>query len=310
MMAMAVGELGLSLKSAATPVAAAAATAREKSSVQTGPSKASASAHFRTRISQKADHRSSNYFGRVLGFGVEAPNTSTSSFSIRASSAAAEKAKARYPGEKKGFVEEMRFVAMKLHTKDQSKEGEKEADVQPIGQWQPTIEGYLKFLVDSKEVYDTMETIVQKAAHPSYELFRNTGLERSERLAKDLEWFASQGHAIPKAGVDGTTYAKYLTELSETDVPAFICHFYNVYFAHSAGGKFIGKKVAEMILDGRELEFYKWDGELSQLLGAVKENLNKVAEEWTRDEKNNCLKETENSFKYSGKILRLIASPQ
>lgn len=33
-----------------------------------------------------------------------------------------------------------------------------------------------------------------------------------------------------------------------------------------------------MILDGRELEFYKWDGELSQLLGAVKENLNKVAE--------------------------------
>lgn len=78
---------------------------------------------------------------------------------------------------------------------------------------------------------------------PADELFRNTGLERSERLAKDLEWFASQGHAIPKAGVDGTTYAKYLTELSETDVPAFICHFYNVYFAHSAGGKFIGKKV-------------------------------------------------------------------
>lgn len=80
-------------------------------------------------------------------------------------------------------------------------------------------------------------------SYDSDELFRNTGLERADRLAKDLEWFASQGHEIPEAGPDGTTYATYLTELSETDVPAFICHFYNVYFAHSAGGKFIGKKV-------------------------------------------------------------------
>lgn len=40
----------------------------------------------------------------------------------------------------------------------------------------------------------------------------------------------------------------------------------------------VGVQVAELILDGRELEFYKWDGELPQLLGAVKENLNKVAE--------------------------------
>jgi hypothetical protein len=75
------------------------------------------------------------------------------------------------------------------------------------------------------------------------ERFRNTGLERSARLAKDLEWFASQGHEIPEAGPDGTTYADFLTELSEKDVPAFICHFYNVYFAHSAGGRFIGKQV-------------------------------------------------------------------
>ncbi|KAF8406189.1 hypothetical protein HHK36_008269 [Tetracentron sinense] len=39
-----------------------------------------------------------------------------------------EKPKKRYPGEAKGFVEEMRFVAMKLHTRDQAKEGEKEPE--------------------------------------------------------------------------------------------------------------------------------------------------------------------------------------
>lgn len=79
------------------------------------------------------------------------------------------------------------------------------------------------------------------------ELFRNTGLERAEKLAKDLEWFSSQGHTIPEPGPAGTSYSELLTELSETNVPAFICHFYNVYFAHSAGGKFIGKKVCAML---------------------------------------------------------------
>lgn len=83
--------------------------------------------------------------------------------------ASAEMSKKRYPGEAKGFVEEMRFVAMKLHTKDQAKEGEKEPEGKPVAKWQPTIEGYLKFLVDSKLVYDTLETIMQKAPFPECE---------------------------------------------------------------------------------------------------------------------------------------------
>lgn len=74
--------------------------------------------------------------------------------------------KKRYPGEAKGFVEEMRFVAMKLHTKEQSKEGEKEVKEPQEGaliKWEPTIDGYLKFLVDSKLVYDTLESIIEEA---------------------------------------------------------------------------------------------------------------------------------------------------
>ncbi|KAF8400645.1 hypothetical protein HHK36_013944 [Tetracentron sinense] len=222
------------------------------------------------------------------------------------SATTAEKPKKRYPGEAKGFVEEMRFVAMKLHTRDQAKEGEKEPEGQPVAKWQPSIEGYLRFLVDSKLVYDTLETIIEKAAYPSYAEFRNTGLERSEKLAKDLEWFKEQGYAIPEPSSPGVSYARYLEELSEKDPQAFICHFYNVYFAHTAGGRMIGKKVAEKILDNKQLEFYKWDGDLSQLLQNVREKLNRVAESWSREEKNHCLEETEKSFKYSGEVLRLI----
>lgn len=222
--------------------------------------------------------------------------------------ATAEKPRKPYPGEAKGFVEEMRFVAMKLHTRDVAKEGEKEPDSQPIGKWEPTIEGYLKFLVDSKLVYDTLENIVQKASNPTYAEFRNTGLERAENLAKDLEWFRQQGHAIPEPSSPGTSYANYLQELSEQDPPAFICHFYNVYFAHTAGGRMIGKAVAGKILGGKELEFYKWEGNLKELLDRVKEKINKVAEGWSREEKNHCLEETQKSFEYSGKLLRLIIS--
>ncbi|XVE71448.1 hypothetical protein DITRI_Ditri10aG0151100 [Diplodiscus trichospermus] len=217
----------------------------------------------------------------------------------------------RYPGEAKGFVEEMRFVAMKLHTREQAQEGEKEVkepEERQVGKWEPSIDGYLKFLVDSKLVYDTLEGIIDKAAFPSYAEFRNTGLERSEKLAKDLQWFKEQGYAIPEPSSPGITYAEYLKELSEKDPQAFICHFYNIYFAHSAGGWMIGRKVAEKILDNKELDFYKWDGDLSQLLQNVRDKLNKVAESWTRDEKNHCLEETEKSFRHSGEILRLILS--
>uniref|UniRef100_A0A5B7AAG8 heme oxygenase (biliverdin-producing) n=1 Tax=Davidia involucrata TaxID=16924 RepID=A0A5B7AAG8_DAVIN len=195
---------------------------------------------------------------------------------VISSATTAEKPKKRYPGEAKGFVEEMRFVAMKLHTRDQAKEGEKEPEGQPVAKWEPSIEGYLGFLVDSKLVYDTLERIVQKADFPEYAEFRNTELERTGSLANDLEWFKEQGHVI--------------------------------YFAHSAGGRMIGKKVAGKILNNKELEFYKWNGDLSQLLQNVREKLNKVAESWNREEKNHCLEETEKSFKFSGDMLRLILS--
>ncbi|KAF3660373.1 Heme oxygenase 1, chloroplastic [Capsicum annuum] len=108
--------------------------------------------------------------------------------------------------------------------------------------------------------------------------FKNTRLERSEVLAKDLEWFRQQGHAIPEPSTPGVSYARYLEELSEKDPAAFIFHFYNTYFAHSARGRMIGRKVAEKILDKKELEFYKRDGDLSQLLQNFRDKLNNVAE--------------------------------
>ncbi|KAG8381762.1 hypothetical protein BUALT_Bualt05G0006300 [Buddleja alternifolia] len=175
------------------------------------------------------------------------PKKTTRMAAVVSATMAVEKAKTT----RGGFVEEMRYVAMKLHDRDQAKEGEKEPQSQPVAKWEPNIEGYLKFLVDSKLVYDTLERIVDNAAFPDC-------------------------HVIPEPSSPGVSYAQYLEELSEKDPQVFLCHFYNTYFAHTAGGMIIGRKVAEKIPNGKELEFYKWDGDLSQLLQNVREKLNRV----------------------------------
>ena len=224
-----------------------------------------------------------------------------------------------------GFVEEMRFVAMKLHTKDQApKEGQREAAPTPWAKWQPTRTGYLKFLNESKKVYEALEEAV--ASRDEYELFRNTGLERSQALAQDVRWFKEKyGMEPTETGADGpgARYAAELRRLAAEDPPAFVCHFYNVYFAHTAGGRMIGVKMADMLLQRHALEFYKYPlapgeaatpgsgggGDHRPLLDAVRQSLDAVAETWTRDQKDRCLAETEESFKMSGALLRSIAEP-
>lgn len=221
------------------------------------------------------------------------------------------KSKAR-PGEKKGFVEEMRFVAMKLHTKDQApKEGGKEAAPQPFQKWQPTREGYLRFLVESKLVYDALEQIVQQASVPEYARFQSTGLERAGPVATDIDNLAAEyslQKPEPAADGPGNNYANFLKEVSQTEPQVFICHFYNTYFAHTAGGRMIGSKVSQMILDNKQLNFYKYDSDVKELLNKVRDDINEIAAEWTREQKDKCLDETEKAFSYSSSLLRFIAS--
>lgn len=68
---------------------------------------------------------------------------------------------------------------------------------------------------------------------------------------------------------------RLLQRLAKEDPQAFLCHFYNIYFAHSAGGRMIGKKVSEMCLDGAELQFYKYEGDLKDLLEKVGSELHR-----------------------------------
>lgn len=61
-----------------------------------------------------------------------------------------------------------------------------------------------------------------------------------------------------------------------------------------------------MVLDSRELDFYKWESDVNGLLEGVRKSINDLAEGWNDEQKKHCLEVTEESFKYSGVIMRCI----
>lgn len=109
---------------------------------------------------EKMGFGGSSVFAKGLGFGVNASSraplrrSASRNGVVRARFSAAIE-KPMYLGEFKGFVEELRFQAMRLRMKEQANGA--------------SVEEYLKFLVDSKKVYETMEEIVMNFSHPSCE---------------------------------------------------------------------------------------------------------------------------------------------
>lgn len=207
-----------------------------------------------------------------------------------------------------GFVQgEMRGVAMRLHTKDQApKEGQKKPAGKKFTDWTPTLGGYLQFLVDSRAVYGAFEEAAK--SRPELAAFVNTGLERSQALQEDIAWMQSKFKLEePAVGEQGAAYAAFIRELARDSVPAFTCHFYNHYFAHTAGGIMIGKRVSDAILGGEALKFYQWEGDVRATLDSVRQKIDDMATEWTREEKDACLAETERTFQYGGSLLKSIA---
>ena len=112
----------------------------------------------------------------------------------------------------------------------------------------------MAFLVDSQHVYQAFEDIVNEKEELA--VFRNTGLERTIPLETDIQFMCQEyGLTRPEVGEPGRKYAESLRAMES--VPELVCHYYNHYFAHTAGGRMIGKQMSALLLDKKTLEFYK-----------------------------------------------------
>lgn len=216
----------------------------------------------------------------------------------------------RRPGEQKGFVEEMRFVAMRLHTKDQApREGKQEQSALPIDAWYPRKDDFMQFLVDSRCVYSYFENELAApgSEHPLFSRFANTGLERLSAIDKDIAYLNNIGIQTPEPTTAATKYVEYLRALEDSKPESVLCHWYNYYFAHSAGGRMIGRLMQDRLFGGHTFAFYEWDTDVKQILNKVRVVIDEVASSWSRDLKDECLKETSLAFGYSGTVLQNLA---
>eukprot|EP00565_Helicotheca_tamesis_P001819 CAMPEP_0185724056 /NCGR_PEP_ID=MMETSP1171-20130828/660_1 /TAXON_ID=374046 /ORGANISM="Helicotheca tamensis, Strain CCMP826" /LENGTH=272 /DNA_ID=CAMNT_0028391831 /DNA_START=178 /DNA_END=996 /DNA_ORIENTATION=+ len=201
---------------------------------------------------------------------------------------------------------ELRGAAMKLHTKKQApKEGQAPEKQPPTPKpYTPTHADYLSFLVDSQHVYQTMEDIVNQKDELS--IFRNTGLERTKPLEADIQFMCeAYGLQRPDVGQAGLSYVQELQRIASGGsdlVPEFLCHYYNFYFAHTAGGRMIGKQMSALLLDKKTLDFYKWDGDLNKIKANVKESIEDMAAKWTQEEKDVCVSATAAAFRGGGAL--------
>lgn len=156
-----------------------------------------------------------------------------------------------------GLIDTLRSAAMQLHTTQQApKEGGVEVE-KPKERYVPNHDDYLAFLVDSLVVYEAFEEIVNEWEEMT--MFRDTGLERTEPLRVDIDFLAKEySLSVPEAGAAGKGYVEELRRIrKQAAFPKFMCHYYNFYFAHTAGGRMIGKQMAALLLDKKTLEFYK-----------------------------------------------------
>lgn len=194
---------------------------------------------------------------------------------------------------------------MSLHTASQ-KEGNVSGTFDVFA---PTLDGYMRFMVESRIVYQAFEDIVHHGpCHASYARLANTGLERSASLALDIDyvrrrWSVDVPRPLPHLG---SAYADLLFGAAEENPPGFVCHYYNHYFAHTAGGRMIGKRVSASLLDGWSGAFYEWEGDLGDLVDNVRDVIEDVAERWSPAEREACLSETPVAFQWGTRLVNLM----
>lgn len=199
---------------------------------------------------------------------------------------------------------------MKLHTRSQApKEGEA-PEKQKREPYETTHADYLAFLVDSQHVYKAIEEVVNEKDELA--VFRNSPLDRVVALDTDIDFMVKEySLEKPSVGNPGQDYADVIRGLGKDgSIPEFLCHYYNFYFAHTAGGRMIGKQMSARLLEKKTLEFYKWDGNLNEIKDRVKGEIEDMVAPWSPEERKRCTDQTAAAFRGGGALNGYLSGGQ
>lgn len=236
----------------------------------------------------------------------------------------------------RSIIAEMRSAAMKLHSRPpraakkpthsgdaeataHSKKALKKAPMMNVSAWSPSRDAFVQYLVDSQHVYLTFERLI--LTRPALALaLHGTGLARHAALDDDLLRLGVAPRAVHPASADAAAptpcvpsaaalaYADAVLAACERGgAPAFACHYYNHYFAHTAGGRMIGRRMQELF--DVELAFYSSypHGGVDECVERAKAALEELARGWNERERAACTAETAAAFQGSGALLRQLA---
>lgn len=208
------------------------------------------------------------------------------------------------PAAEPTFLDELRGASMRLHSMDQAKEGEQTSQ-KPVAQWAPSEAAFVQHLVDSLQVHNALETYI--LFRPRLGPLLETGLERSAPLRTDLAGLRTRGGDWPAelpAPSDGAV--EYAELIGRADIPAFVAHYYSFVFAHTAGGRFIGKRMEGLLLSNEPLQFYHTypqEGGPGACIAAAKAELDAVVSGWSDAQKAACLDSVPAAFRGGGLVL-------
>lgn len=213
--------------------------------------------------------------------------------------------------EKTSFIDtELRGAAMKLHTRAQAPKEGKAPEKKKREPLKTTCDDYLAFLVDSQHVFKALEEVVNDKEELA--VFRNSPLDRVVALDTDIDFMVKEYNVEkPDVGKPGKDYANVIRELGKNgSIPEFLCHYYNHYFAHTAGGRMIGKQMSALLLDKKTLEFYKWDGNLNEIKARVKGEIEDLVAPWSPEERKRCTDQTLAAFQGGGALNGYLSGGQ
>jgi hypothetical protein len=175
------------------------------------------------------------------------------------------------------FLTELRTASVALHTRGQL--------ARRVPARAPTAAGLSRFLMESREAH-----VVFRTKFPV-----RTSVDFAAKLSEDIR---------AMYGLDMSDYpSEYADYLGTLTVPQLGCHWYNMVFAHLAGG---GSAVYGSIrgaLD-RPLLYYESIGEEDMV--ALRAAFEHETDSWTEEDRRACLEETRRAFGFGLDLMEMM----